>query len=78
MIGFQGIFQYELADDGSGFSAEEVTPLVQSTDPNFRPVDIEVGPDGAVYFLDWQNPLIGPNDEKQGPRFPDMSEPYDR
>lgn len=59
VIGFQGIFQYELEDDGSGFAANEVTPLIQSTDPNFRPVDIEVGPDGAVYFLDWQNPLIG-------------------
>src|SRR4029079_18299086 len=25
----------------------------------FRPVDIKVGPDGAVYFLEWQNPIIG-------------------
>lgn len=59
VIGFQGIFQYRVEDDGSGFAATEIDPLVQSADPNFRPVDLEVGPDGALYFIDWHNPLIG-------------------
>jgi putative heme-binding domain-containing protein len=59
VIGFRGIFQYKVKDDGSGFSADAVEPIVQSSDLNFRPVDIEMGPDGALYFLDWHNALIG-------------------
>jgi putative heme-binding domain-containing protein len=59
VIGRQGILRYQVIDDGSGFTAVEKEPLVMSSDPNFRPADIEVGPDGAVYFTDWQNPLIG-------------------
>ncbi|HJN08545.1 MAG: GDSL-type esterase/lipase family protein [Pirellulaceae bacterium] len=59
VIGFHGIFQYALQDADSGFSATEVEPIVYSSDENFRPVDIEMGPDGAIYFLDWQNPIIG-------------------
>ncbi|MBA2604220.1 MAG: HEAT repeat domain-containing protein, partial [Acidobacteria bacterium] len=34
-------------------------PILQSADENFRPVDAEVGPDGALYFIDWHNPVIG-------------------
>jgi hypothetical protein len=59
VIGFLGILQYRMLDKDSAFVGKEVTPFVQSDDPNFRPVDVKVGPDGAVYFLEWQNPIIG-------------------
>ncbi|HEX4130109.1 MAG TPA: PVC-type heme-binding CxxCH protein [Pirellulales bacterium] len=59
VISFQGIFQYKFRDDGAGFGADEVEPLLSSSDPNFRPADMEIGPDGALYFLDWQNAIIG-------------------
>lgn len=59
VIGFQGILQYKMRDEGSSFGAEELEPIVFSTDANFRPADLEIGPDGALYFTDWQNPIIG-------------------
>ncbi len=59
VIGFLGILQYKIADTNAGFIGTEVEPLVQSDDPNFRPSDVKIGPDGAVYFLEWQNPIIG-------------------
>jgi putative heme-binding domain-containing protein len=59
VIGFQGILQYRFDEQDSGYKGTEVDPIVFSSDPNFRPVDVEIGPDGAIYFVDWQNPIIG-------------------
>lgn len=59
VIGFLGILQYKISDKDSGFVGTETQPLVESDDPNFRPVDVKIGPDGAIYFLEWQNPIIG-------------------
>ena len=59
MIGVLGILRYKFQDAGSGFSAVEQEPLLLSDDPNFRPVDLEVAPDGSVYFVDWHNTIIG-------------------
>ncbi|MEX0726322.1 MAG: PVC-type heme-binding CxxCH protein [Planctomycetaceae bacterium] len=59
VIGFQGILQYKITDQDSSFAGTELEPLLSSSDPNFRPSDLKVGADGAIYFLDWQNPIIG-------------------
>ncbi|HYT87857.1 MAG TPA: HEAT repeat domain-containing protein, partial [Gemmataceae bacterium] len=58
-IGFQGIKQHKIIEEGSGFTSKELEPLLFSTDPSFRPVGIMFGPDGALYVVDWYNPLIG-------------------
>ncbi len=58
-IGFRGLLNYKLSEDGAGLKMEEVEPILQSSDENFRPVDAEVGPDGALYFVDWHNPIVG-------------------
>ena len=58
-IGFQGILHYRVKDDGSGFAGTPVEPLLKSSDPNFRPVALQFGPDGALYVVDWFNPLVG-------------------
>ena len=59
VIGFQGIRRVKIKDDGSSFSGIDAEPVLSSTDPNFRPSDLKVGPDGALYFTDWHNPIIG-------------------
>jgi putative heme-binding domain-containing protein len=59
VIGFQGILQYKVSDRGASFGATELEPILSSSDPSFRPADLEIGPDGALYFTDWHNPIIG-------------------
>jgi putative heme-binding domain-containing protein len=59
VIGFQGILRYRVSDEGASFKAVEQEPIVWSSDPNFRPADLEIAPDGSLYFTDWHNPIIG-------------------
>lgn len=44
---------------GSSVSAREESDFMISADPWFRPVDLQIGPDGAMYVADFYNRIIG-------------------
>ncbi len=59
VIGFQGIFRVKMTEDGAGVKGETLSELVKSDDPNFRPSQVKVAPDGSIFFSDWSQQLIG-------------------
>ncbi|MAG94887.1 MAG: azurin [Planctomycetaceae bacterium] len=59
VIGDRCVLQHKVREEGSGFEGDEAPPLVSGQDGNFRPVDLQFGPDGALYIVDWHNALIG-------------------
>ncbi len=58
-IGFLGVLQHEVKYNGADITAEEIEPILVSSDPNFRPTDVEMGGDGAMYVSDWSNAIVG-------------------
>ncbi len=59
VISFQGVYRAKITEDGAGLKGTSVEHLLQSSDPNCRPVYLNVGPDGALYLADWAQSIIG-------------------
>jgi putative membrane-bound dehydrogenase-like protein len=74
VINLNGIPRFAVYDDSAGYSGHRLMRsftdeqgnrkrvadnLLASSDKNFRPVDPQLGPDGALWFGDWCNALIG-------------------
>src|SRR5205823_2373728 len=52
------VCRFVVAPDGAGYVARQQADLISSNHPAFRPVDVKMGPDGAIYIADWYNPII--------------------
>ena len=52
------VCRFKLSDDGSSFASREQVEVIKSNHPAFRPIDVKMGPDGALYIADWYNPII--------------------
>jgi len=52
------IVRFKLEEEGAGYVTREMPDLLRTTDVSFRPVDVKLGPDGALYIADWANPII--------------------
>jgi putative membrane-bound dehydrogenase-like protein len=53
----QRINQENLVPKGSGYVAKHLPDFLRTNDPNFTGVSLKVGPDGALYFIDWYDKL---------------------
>ncbi|VTS08136.1 PVC-type heme-binding CxxCH protein [Tuwongella immobilis] len=53
------INQDRIVRNGSSPQAQEQPDFLRSDDPWFRPVDLQIGPDGALYVADFYNRIIG-------------------
>ncbi len=52
------VCRFVVSEDGSGFASREMPELIKTSHVAFRPIDIKMGPDGAIYIADWYNPII--------------------
>jgi len=52
------VCRFRVREEGSGFISQQEANLIETDHVAFRPIDVQLGPDGAIYIADWYNPII--------------------
>lgn len=53
------VTSFSLSEEASAYASRPGKDLLSSKHVSFRPVDMKMGPDGAIYIADWYSPTIG-------------------
>ena len=52
------IVRFAMDEQDGGYVTRAMPDLIRTKDVAFRPIDVKLGPDGALYIADWSNPII--------------------
>jgi putative heme-binding domain-containing protein len=52
------LVRFDISEKGSSYVTQEMPDVLRSPSVTFRPIDVKMGPDGALYIADWSNPII--------------------
>ena len=52
------VCRFVVKEDGAGYTSQQETELIKTKHVAFRPIDVKMGSDGAIYVADWYNPII--------------------
>jgi putative heme-binding domain-containing protein len=52
------VVRFAINDADSAYITKELPDVMRTTNVTFRPIDVKLGPDGALYIADWSNPII--------------------
>lgn len=52
------VCRFTVTEEGSGYASRQEPEVITTSHGAFRPIDVKMGPDGAIYIADWYNPII--------------------
>lgn len=52
------VTSFSITDQGAGYITKQEADICRTSNNTFRPIDVKLGPDGALYIADWSNPII--------------------